>query len=269
MVVCGNPLGASIRHPGSAHQCSEIEVVIDSPEGHEWIYAQTNPGLGALRTWTENCGWSAGPCVSDAGGGTSSDWNPSIGYRGPLHVRYLVASGGAQAIEFWLSNMGPNYTQHHYNTYLTRTQMTVTDGGRSAYLNMEVGDWRTPPVVPADGASTIPVTAKLMDTSCRAKVDFVDLRTTLGTLLADGQSGKTIRVRTKTDGTVSATLRADTTPGVADVSAAAAGQLATGKAYMYRLQLSAPAELPANGTSSGIVTATLDCNGSPPPSTTT
>jgi hypothetical protein len=262
-VVCGNPLGASIRHPGSARQCSEIEVVIDSPEGHEWIYAQTNPGLGPLRTFTEKCGYSAGPCTSDAGGGTSSDW--SHVYRGPIHVRYIVAAGGAASVEFWLKYMGGSYTSYHYNTYNTRTVMTVTDGGRSAYLNLEVGDWRTPPVVPADGASTIPLTAKLMDTSCRAKVDFVDLRTTLGTLLADGQSGKSIRVRTKSDGTVSATLRADTTSGVADVSAAASGQLATGKAYMYGLVLTAPAELPANGTSSDIVTATLDCNGTPPP----
>lgn len=264
-VVCDNPLGATVNHPSSARQCSEIDVVITSGNGHEWIYAQTNPGLAALRTFTERCGYGAGPCVSDAGGGTSSDWNPSIGYRGPLHVRYLVASGGAAAIEFWLKYMGPSYTSHHYNTYNTRTVMTVTDAGRSAYLNLEVGDWRTPAVIPADGASTIPVTAKLMDTSCRAKVDFVDLRTTLGTLLADGQSGKSIRVRTKSDGTVSATLKADTTPGIADVSAAASGQLATAQAWMYGLVLSAPAELPANGTSSGLVTAALDCNGTPPP----
>ena len=97
-VVCANPLGATISHPSSARQCSEIEVVIDSPEGHEWIYAQTSPGLGALRTWTERCGWGAGPCVSDAGGGTSSDWNPSIGYRGRLHVRPGAHGRGAAAL---------------------------------------------------------------------------------------------------------------------------------------------------------------------------
>jgi hypothetical protein len=264
-VVYGNPLGASIRHPGSARQCSEIEVVIASESGHEWIYAHSLPGLGPLRTWTEKCGYGAGPCVSDAGGGTSSDWAPSIGYRGPIHVRYLVASGGAAAIEFWLTYMGGSYTSYHYSTYESRTQMSVSDAGRSAYLNLEVGDWRTPPVIPADGASTIPISARLMDSSCKAKVDYVDLRTTLGTLVADGQSGQTIRVRTTSSGTVSATLKADTASGVAEVSAAASGQLATGRAYMYGLVLSAPAELPANGTSSGIVTATLDCNGTPPP----
>ena len=51
-VVYGNPLGASLRHPASAKQCQEIEVVMTSASGHEWIYAKSAPGLNARRTWT-------------------------------------------------------------------------------------------------------------------------------------------------------------------------------------------------------------------------
>ncbi len=264
-VVCDNPLGATISHPSSARMCQEFEAVIDSASGHEWIYAQSFPALTPLRTWTERCGYGVGPCSSDAAGGTSSDWAPPINYRGPIHVRYLAAAGGAATIEFWLKYMGGSYTSYHYNTYNTRTAMTVVGAGRARYLNLEVGDWRTPPVVPADGSSTMPVSVRFMDPSCRGVMGEITLTTSLGTLEGNGQSGKRIVVNTTSAGTASATLRADVVPGVATVTASAAGETESTLAYMYGLLLTAPAELPANGTSSGVVTAALDCNGTPPP----
>ena len=264
-VVYGNPYGATIRHPASARQCSEIEVVLSSADGHEWIYAKSNPGLSAIRTWTEKCGWYPGPCLSDAGGGTSSDWNPSIGYRGPLHVKYIVTAGSAAVVEWWMTYMGPNYTSHSYSTYESRTLMQVTDAGRPHYLNVEAGTFVAPPVIPADGSSTTAISVRLVGANCNGQVDDVALSTTLGTLQSGTSSGKSVIVRTSSSGTASATLRADTAPGIATVTASARGVTATTKAYIYGLTLSAPSELPANGTSSGIVTATLDCNGSPPP----
>ena len=264
-VVYGNPYGASIKHPGSAKQCSEIEVVVTSGDGHEWIYAKSSPGLGAIRTWTEKCGWYPGPCVSDAGGGTSSDWNPSIGYRGPLHIRYLVTAGSAAVVEWWLTYMGPNFTSHSYSTYESRTLMAVTDAGKPYYLTLDAGSWVAPPVIPADGASTTAISVRLMGANCTGQASDVTLSTTLGTLQAGTASGKSVTVRTASNGTASATLRADTTAGIATVTASAKGVTETTKAYMYGLLISAPTELPANGTASGIVTATLDCNGSPPP----
>ncbi|MBL8143433.1 MAG: hypothetical protein JNM38_20125 [Acidobacteria bacterium] len=264
-VVYGNPYGASLRHPGSARQCEEIEVVMTSGNGHEWIYAKSSPGLSAQRTWTEKCGWGAGPCVSDAGAGTSSDWNPSIGYRGPLHVKYLVTAGGAAAVEWWMTYMGPNYTSHHYSTYEVRTQMTVTDAGKPYYLNLEAGTWTAPPVIPADGTSSTAISVRLMGSNCAGQLADVALSTTHGTLQAGITSGKNIIVRTSSSGTASATLVADTTPGVATVTASANGVAATDQVYMYGLTLTAPDELAADGAASGIVTAALDCNGTAPP----
>lgn len=265
-VACDNPLGASISHPSSARMCEEFEVVIDSPSGHEWIYAVTLPGLTPLRTWTERCGYGPGPCTSDVGGGTGYDWAPSINYRGPLHVRYLAAPVGADTIEFWLTYMGGSYTSHHYNTYNTRTSMSVVGAGRPNYVNLEVGDWRTPPVVPADGSAALPVSVRFMDSTCRGvKNARVTLTTSHGTLESGGMSGRHIEVITSSSGTIAATLRADVVPGVATVTASAAGATDSRPAYMYGLLLTAPAELPANGTSSGVVTAALDCNGTPPP----
>lgn len=264
-VVYGNPYGASLSHPGSAKQCQEIDVSMTSTSGHEWIYAHSSPGLRVLRTFTERCGYGAGPCSSDAAAGTSSDWAPPINYRGPIHIRYLVNGAGASAVEWWMTYMGPSYTSHHYSTYEARTSMAITDAGKPYYLELEAGAWNAPPVIPADGASTTAITVRFMGSNCNALVGDVALSTNLGTLTSGGSSGKTIIVRTSSSGTASATLVADTTAGVATITATANGATASDRAYMYGLALTAPAEIPADGTSSKVVTVALDCNGAPPP----
>lgn len=104
-----------------------------------------------------------------------------------------------------------------------------------------------------------------MGSNCAGQLADVALSTTHGTLQAGITSGKNIIVRTSSSGTASATLVADTTPGVATVTASANGVAATDQVYMYGLTLTAPDELAADGAASGIVTAALDCNGTAPP----
>jgi RHS repeat-associated protein len=224
-----NPNGYTAVAPGSAKRCDTIRAVVTPNCGGAmwdtifwtgglrlekgWVenYSITGPASGwDLDTWHNGCLWFCSSCP-----------------RGPATLELTLVGSPDQTQAVWAQYGWDNYGTLSYQS--TVAQVSILPGD-STTLNAFTNKAK----LTANGSDSTSISAVLKDQNCAPLINQpVTFSTTKGTLSNGSQQGPSVTVNTGSKGYAGCTLIADTTAGMATVTASAMGHSASVKVEMW------------------------------------